>query len=142
MQKKYTNLNLRQMQKLADETAISVAAQNVVIGFEGNLGTGKTTFIKNFAKALKISKITSPTFIVMAAHEKSGRRLYHLDLYRLKDESDLTPMGITELLQNPDGIILIEWIDKFPKLKKFCHTIIKFSFGEKPDQRNVVIENR
>lgn len=94
--------------------------KSLVIALEGELGAGKTTFVKGVAKALKIkTNIKSPTFNLMKTYEirgKSHKTLYHFDCYRLKDHRDLEVMGIKEILNNPDNIILIEWSDRVKKI--------------------------
>lgn len=92
----------------------------IVIALEGELGAGKTVFVKGITKALKIKeKIKSPTFTIMRNYLPAGRQgghVYHLDCYRLKDENDLMPLGIGEILKNPYNIVLIEWSDRVKKI--------------------------
>ena len=88
---------------------------SMVIALEGELGAGKTTFVKAFAKALGIkTHITSPTFVLLKGYrlQVTGYRfLYHIDAYRLKNYRDLLPLGVKEVMANPENIILIEWAD-------------------------------
>ena len=88
----------------------------VVIALEGELGAGKTTFVKAFAKTLGIkSHITSPTFVLLknysllTAHYKL---LWHIDAYRLTDYHDLLPLGVEEAIADQGNIILIEWSER------------------------------
>jgi len=84
-----------------------------VVALEGELGAGKTVFVKGLAKALKIKKeIKSPTFTIM----KRYGNLYHLDCYRLKNEKDLAVLGIEEIFKDPKNIVLIEWSDRVKKI--------------------------
>ncbi len=84
----------------------------VTIALEGELGAGKTTFVKGFAKALGIkSHLTSPTFVLMKNYTLTAKRytlLFHVDAYRLKNYRDLLPLGIKEAIAEPKNIILIE----------------------------------
>lgn len=100
--------------------------QALVIALEGELGAGKTVFVKGLAKALRIrSKIKSPTFTLIKSyglprtsyelHGTSYKFLYHLDCYRLRDHNDLESLGIKEILNNPDNIVVIEWSDRVKK---------------------------
>ena len=86
---------------------------------EGELGTGKTTFVKGFSKALGVKeKVLSPTFVLIHRHkiEKSGfKKLYHIDAYRLKSGKDLLKLGVREIFENPENIVLIEWADRVKK---------------------------
>ncbi|MDD4003088.1 MAG: tRNA (adenosine(37)-N6)-threonylcarbamoyltransferase complex ATPase subunit type 1 TsaE [Clostridia bacterium] len=80
-----------------------------VLLLEGGIGAGKTRFTKGLAKGLKIKDaVTSPTFTIM--HIYSGRlNLYHLDMYRIQSESELTETGIYEALDDKNGVTVIEW---------------------------------
>lgn len=96
----------------------------LVIALEGELGAGKTVFVKGTAKSLKLRvKIKSPTFVLMRKYGlgsdlkfKDLKHLYHLDCYRLRDHRDLKILGIKEILNNPDNIVLIEWSDRVKKI--------------------------
>ncbi|MDO8676518.1 MAG: tRNA (adenosine(37)-N6)-threonylcarbamoyltransferase complex ATPase subunit type 1 TsaE [Candidatus Azambacteria bacterium] len=86
-----------------------------VIALEGELGAGKTTFVKGFARALGIkSHITSPTFVLMKRYSISQPKtyLYHIDAYRIKNYRDLISLGIKEIIVSPANIVLIEWSDR------------------------------
>lgn len=88
----------------------------VVIALEGELGAGKTTFVKAFARALGIkSHITSPTFVLMKRYQlptTNYQLLFHIDAYRLKNYRDLLPLGVKETIAEPTNIILIEWSER------------------------------
>lgn len=116
--------------KIATELARKItrtASQKhaVVLALEGELGAGKTTFVKAFAKALGIkSHITSPTFVLMKHYQLprtatqwgkpaiSYQLLIHIDAYRLKDYHELLALGIKEAITDPKNIILIEWAER------------------------------
>ncbi len=124
--KVFKNLTLTQVQALAQTLAGELKNQNATIGLIGNLGSGKTTFTKAFAKALGIKKTPSPTFVIMHEHPTPQTTLYHLDLYRLKTPAELLPLGLSEIMEgNGPHILMIEWVEKFPQLKKSCDVIIK-----------------
>lgn len=94
----------------------------LILALVGNLGSGKTTFVKGFAKGLGIEqRIISPTFILLRVYpisdsylKKSYHTFYHLDLYRLegnlKDEMD--NMGLKEIWEDDKAIVLVEWAEK------------------------------
>lgn len=87
-----------------------------VIALCGDLGAGKTHFVKGLAAALgHTGEVTSPTFTLI--HEYVGGRLplYHFDFYRLDSEDETLRLGLDEYLLG-DGVAVIEWADKFPAL--------------------------
>jgi tRNA threonylcarbamoyl adenosine modification protein YjeE len=88
-----------------------------VIGLEGGLGAGKTTFARSAFYRLGVSDeipVTSPTFSLL--HQYEGRfPIGHADLYRLTDEVELEELGLDEMLE--DGAVLfVEWCRKFPAM--------------------------
>ena len=90
-----------------------------VVVLRGDLGAGKTTLVKGVAAALgaaEAEEVTSPTF--MLVHEYVGRkvRLYHLDLYRLETERELLTLGLEEMAEQPDALVLVEWGETFPSI--------------------------
>lgn len=111
----------RQTEKIASNLAKKASKDKsgqhaLVFALEGELGAGKTTFVKGFARALGIkSHITSPTFVLLKRYKLSAisyKLLYHIDAYRLKNHHDLIPLGIKEIVADPRNIILIEWADR------------------------------
>jgi tRNA threonylcarbamoyladenosine biosynthesis protein TsaE len=127
---KLKNMSLRQVQDLAMQMGKKAKSKQIVIGLSGDLGSGKTTFAKSFAKALGISRIKSPTFIVMATYRTRNNTLHHLDLYRLNHIDQLQDLAIQEILSTPKNVVLIEWVDKFQKLEKLCDVIVRFTTKE------------
>ena len=79
----------------------------MVICLDGELGSGKTVFVKGFAKALGLSEtITSPTFSLVKEYNDGEMPLFHMDVYRLDDSG--TEFGLSDYL-NQDGVCIIEW---------------------------------
>ena len=79
----------------------------------GDLGAGKTCFTGGVARGLgDDSSVTSPTFAIMVVHDRGRLPLYHFDLYRLEDPSQLEDVGIYDVLDD-DGACLVEWGDLF-----------------------------
>ncbi|GGG96410.1 tRNA (adenosine(37)-N6)-threonylcarbamoyltransferase complex ATPase subunit type 1 TsaE [Silvibacterium dinghuense] len=92
----------------------------------GDLGAGKTTLVKGIAEALDAAEpdeVTSPTFTLVHEYEgtqgaaKTPVNLYHLDLYRIEGERQLDTLGLDDLAA-PDSIVLVEWGEKFPSVKR------------------------
>ncbi len=85
-----------------------------IIGLQGNLGSGKTTFVKSTAKILKIEGvITSPTFVIEKIYNLPDSNFFsnliHIDAYRLKNGKELLSLNWKDILHNPSSIIFIEW---------------------------------
>ena len=79
----------------------------MVICLDGELGSGKTVFVKGFAKALGINEtITSPTFSLVKEYHDGELPLFHMDVYRLDDAKE--DFGLDDYL-NQDGVCIIEW---------------------------------
>jgi len=82
---------------------------------EGPLGAGKTHFVKAVASLLGISEpVSSPTFTLLHSYSGGKCPLHHGDWYRLESEGEVLGLGLEEYLG--DGILMIEWGDKFPRL--------------------------
>ncbi len=98
----------------AGTTLARTLKAGTVVLLEGNLGSGKTTFVKGLAQGLGFKRpdeVKSPTFVLL--HVYSGRRpLYHFDLYRLESHAELEELGFEEFLSDPKGICCIEWAEK------------------------------
>lgn len=108
-------MNLKYVSKNIDDTLTiaenieSEKFENMVICLDGELGSGKTVFVKGFAKALGIDEnITSPTFNIIKEYQNGELPLFHMDVYRLDElEEDI---GIKDYY-NKGGITIIEWSD-------------------------------
>lgn len=112
--------------RLAKRLAPKKTRKAAVIALEGELGTGKTTFIKGFSKALEVrEKVLSPTFVLIHKHKLTNNKkritnnkfknLYHIDAYRLNSGKDLIKLGIKEIFSDPENIVLIEWANRVKK---------------------------
>ncbi|MDP3993681.1 MAG: tRNA (adenosine(37)-N6)-threonylcarbamoyltransferase complex ATPase subunit type 1 TsaE [Candidatus Doudnabacteria bacterium] len=112
-----------------------------VIALSGNLGSGKTTFVKGLARGFGIRKaITSPTYILFRPYKlRRGRVFYHFDLYRLKSVRELSELGLHEILENGKNIVAIEWPQKAKKFLPKGTIHIRFTHGKKPNERLVTI---
>ena len=108
MEYKITTYNEHETMMLA-ENIESEKFTNMVICLIGDLGSGKTVFVKAFANALGIEEdITSPTFNIIKEYPNGELPLYHMDVYRIDDvEEDL---GIEDYYEK-DGVTIIEWAD-------------------------------
>lgn len=88
----------------------------LVVGLSGELGSGKTTFMKGVAKAFGVTEtVTSPTFVIEKIYklkDKPFKKLIHIDAYRLEKGKELLTLGWGEIQKNPENIIFIEWPER------------------------------
>lgn len=108
------DFTLNEINKAAAQL-IAVAGDRKVIAFHGEMGAGKTTFIHAICELLKIKDIVgSPTFSIINEYNTyMGEPVYHLDLYRLKDEQEAIAAGVEDCLYSGD-LCLVEWPEKAP----------------------------
>lgn len=86
-----------------------------VICLVGDLGSGKTFFVKNICKLFGIEDVSSPGFAIVNSHF-GEQKVYHFDFYRLRREEELFDIGFREYLADEEAIIFIEWSDMFPEV--------------------------
>ena len=80
-----------------------------IVFLVGDLGTGKTTLVKEIIHALGSNdQVKSPTFTIIEPYELALETIYHMDLYRINDSSELESIGLEEYLNEPNAIIFIE----------------------------------
>jgi tRNA threonylcarbamoyladenosine biosynthesis protein TsaE len=94
------------------KTIAGTLSNNAVLLLEGELGAGKTCFVRGLCEGLggDPSQVNSPTFVIMQEYDiTQQRRLVHIDAYRLSGEEELDTIGWDELLQEKDVIIAVEW---------------------------------
>jgi tRNA threonylcarbamoyladenosine biosynthesis protein TsaE len=89
-------------------------ARGAVLGLSGDLGAGKTAFVRGLARGLGFAgRVHSPTFALFH-HYRGGRLdLFHLDLYRLNSPDDVRGAGLEEYLLRPEGVTIAEWIERW-----------------------------
>jgi tRNA threonylcarbamoyladenosine biosynthesis protein TsaE len=114
----------------------------LVILLSGDLGSGKTTFIKGFAKSfgIKEKEVISPTFIIYNKFSLKNFFLYHFDLYRIKHKRELSALGFQDILRQKNAIILIEWAQKMKDYKFGGLPVVQIFFEHlKGDKRSITI---
>lgn len=88
-----------------------------IVLLRGDLGAGKTTLIKGIAQAFEAAAeedVTSPTFTLVHEYRGPKATLYHIDLYRIDTERELDTLGLDDL-EDPNNVLLIEWGEKFER---------------------------
>ncbi|MEK7515594.1 MAG: tRNA (adenosine(37)-N6)-threonylcarbamoyltransferase complex ATPase subunit type 1 TsaE [Patescibacteria group bacterium] len=117
------------------ETLAPKDASAILVTLSGELGAGKTAFVKAVANVLDVEEVvTSPTFVlekIYSLSNKQFKRLVHLDAYRLEKGSDLTPLGFNELMRDSGNLILLEWPEKVSDA--LPNPAIKISLVANPD---------
>ena len=100
-----------------------------VILLKGELGAGKTTFVRGFAQGLGISEnIASPSYTYLRTYQVPDKKvnLYHFDLYLLSEKKgDTSSLFLDEALEDPNGIVIIEWAEYLPESFLVPHTEVK-----------------
>jgi tRNA threonylcarbamoyladenosine biosynthesis protein TsaE len=135
-------------QQLGKRVAVSLRPQKtgaVVVALHGELGSGKTQFVKGFARGLGVrERIVSPTFILMRVfllpHTAAFRRLVHIDAYRIRRAHELKELGWNALTADRRTVVILDWAENVKRILPYPHLHIELSVtGEK--EREVTIEN-
>jgi tRNA threonylcarbamoyladenosine biosynthesis protein TsaE len=123
--------------EIARRLALSLDPGAVVLLF-GDLGSGKTTFVRGMAPALGIApdEISSPTFVLLQEYKGPRLTLYHADLYRLEGP-DTDDLGLEDLAAGP-GVLVVEWAEKLPRLLPGAIRVMITDLGG--DEREIEIE--
>ena len=102
-----------------------IIREGTVICRDGELGVGKTLFVRALARTLGVeSDVTSPTFNLMNIYE-AACPIVHFDLYRITSEEELEDIGFYEYAEATEGIVLIEWAEKFPDAMPADHLSVR-----------------
>ena len=116
-----------------------------VVLLHGEIGAGKTTFIRYLINSLekknrvKLGEITSPTFSILNEYEIKNITIRHYDLFRIKDSSEIKNIGIYENIH--DFITFIEWPDKIVKKIKKKYNLY-FKYNSKLNMRSLEVNKR
>ena len=129
-----------QTQNLAKKLAKQINPGSI-ISLVGDLGTGKTTFTKGFAKQLGIKDpITSPTFKLVSEYQTINYTLFHIDAYRIDGPIDFLNIGGEEYLTSKNNVTIIEWGDLLKDLLPSRTITVNFTRIVSPkESRNIKI---
>lgn len=138
------NLNMfiktpAEMMRVAKSMA-KLLPPGTAIGLTGELGAGKTTFVKGFAAAYGINRdvVTSPTFTIINEYGAIPG-IFHADLYRIASDDELVRTGIYDIDMS-QGFLIIEWPEKFKSLANYLDLFLTFSI--KKDGRGIEIKGK
>ncbi len=149
MNSTYLTISPNQTKKLGEILAKEILSSRFdkkafILGLEGDLGGGKTTFLQGFARGLAIKqKITSPTFVILKKFEIQLSKFeffYHIDCYRIEKPKEILELGFKVIISNPRNIVAIEWADRIRKILSEDTLTLKFEFIDK-NKRKIIIKN-
>lgn len=129
------------MRSLAARVArsLSVSPGGTLLALSGPLGAGKTVFVRGLAEGLGIDPeaVRSPSFTLVNEYGPSpaGRRLIHLDLYRLDDSGEIEELGLGDYLSG-DAVIAVEWGEKLPP--RLLAGALRITIADSGDDRRQV----
>jgi len=127
-------------QGLAREILKDSGNKSLIIGLEGDLGGGKTTFLQGFAKELKIKrKVLSPTFVIVRKFsipkdkkiKSRFLKFYHIDCYRIEKPKDILELDFKKIISDSRNVIAIEWVNRIKGMLPKRIIFIKFKFINK-----------
>ena len=124
------------------EKASNFVLKNVnhdIILITGEVGTGKTTLIKEYCKLIGVEEIVnSPTYTLINEYQNKSGKIVHMDLYRVEDINEINELGLFEYLEN--NIVIIEWPEIILKMIDVKYSLINITFiNEK--ERKLSIKN-
>ena len=135
MNYKYTSRSEEDTMEIA-ENLESEKFPGMVICLDGELGSGKTVFVKGFAKALGLTEtITSPTFSLVKEYPDGEMPLYHMDVYRL--DGKVEELGIEEYFTK-GGITIIEWADMIEEYLPAKRLDIRIKSSEEDEDKRII----
>lgn len=123
------------------EKLVAVFQKGTIITLKGDLGAGKTHFVKGLAMGLGCNSIvTSPTFTIMNIYEDGRMPVYHFDMYRLTGKEEAEELGFTEYFdpKTLDGITVVEWPENVDGLITMPHIEVEIVKGG-PSQRFIYV---
>lgn len=128
----YSTHSEQETKTLAAEFARTLHGGEVIF-LEGDLGSGKTTFVRGVAESFGFGEpVRSPSFTIVNRYHidhSTIKQILHVDLYRLKDASELTALALEEELVRPDTVAFIEWPNAVHPVQWKPTQTIQFSFN-------------
>jgi tRNA threonylcarbamoyladenosine biosynthesis protein TsaE len=114
---------------------LEFAGQETIFLFEGEMGAGKTTFIKAICEALTVKDVvSSPTFSIVNEYlAEHGKRIFHFDFYRIEDPQEAYDLGYEEYFYSGD-LCLVEWPERIRDLLPAAHVTVSIT-ATSPDTR-------
>ena len=113
------------------------------IALYGDLGVGKTAFVRGLASVLAPkATVKSPTFAIVNEYKGEGLSLYHFDMYRIYDDDDLYSTGFYDYIEKKNAVCVTEWSEKIPYAlpDKYFKVTIEKNNIDIPDSRKITVE--
>lgn len=129
----------RETEALGEEL-VRRMAPGTVVAFTGDLGAGKTAFVRGMARGLGITaRVTSPTFTIVNEYEGGRCPLFHFDMYRLSSSDELFDIGWEDFLRR-GGICAVEWSENIADALEPGTVRIDIRRGQGEEERIVTVE--
>ncbi len=136
--KEHISTSPQATQALAAALAGRLRSGDVIL-LRGDLGAGKTEFVKGLAQRLAATEpVTSPTFSLLNVYQGS-MAIYHFDLYRLQYPEELAGIGFDEFAYG-NGLTIVEWADRFPAEMPEEYIVVEIFTGAAVSERVIRIE--
>ncbi len=119
---------INDIEHVAEQVLRELTSRTILL--KGDMGVGKTTFVKSFVKVLgSLDTVSSPTFSIVNTYELEDGVLYHFDLYRIKDEEEALQFGIEDYLSSNHWIVM-EWPENVSNLLQENADVIEIFMNE------------
>ena len=118
---------------------------SLLINLIGNLGAGKTTFVRGLIQELGFDEfVKSPTFTIVESYESDNLKVFHFDLYRIEDDKELQAIGVEDYLTEENAITLVEWPEKSKRYFNNPDYIIELNHCDNDEKRliNIIKDQR
>ena len=123
---------LSELEKASNFVLKNVKRDTILI--TGEVGTGKTTLIKEYCKLIGVEEIVnSPTYTLINEYQNKRGKIVHMDLYRVKDINEINELGLFEYLEN--NIVIIEWPEIILKMIDIKYSMINITFINEKERK-------
>jgi tRNA threonylcarbamoyladenosine biosynthesis protein TsaE len=148
--KTFRSFSSRETEKLGSEIARRALVRRrrtrraTVFALAGDLGSGKTTFVRGFFRGAGIRRRpASPTFILVRRTplDRGGfANIFHVDAYRIRRRRELAALGMREMLRDPRNLVIVEWAEKVRRALPKDATWVMFSHGASAHERTLTVQ--
>ena len=142
--KKYITDSPEQTEEIGAELARMLLSDGAIprfIALYGDLGVGKTAFVRGFTSLIApTARVKSPTFALVNEYRGQSTSVFHFDMYRIEDEDELYSIGFYDYFDR-NGVILVEWSEKieYALPDRYVRVEISKLLGDNPDGREISV---